>query len=253
MPIRVLTKGAVKVISAAVDKLFERIKGHVLGPDFVRKTGDKKVVVRYRPALSLPGIYERAAVEEDAKPNERTLHNLMEVAESYLDAERERTRAQVLHAVNAWLVKDPDADPEVVLGGELAGVFRTTVKNVTKIVDSEATTARNMGTLEGITRAAASARVDDPVVYFITARDDDVCEECRRLHLLDDGKTPRVWKLSEVSGGYHERGDDHPCTGGLHPHCRCTIASLLPGYGFGPAGNVRFVALGHDELARQRE
>jgi len=253
MALRTLTKGAVKAIDRAVDKLFDRVKGHVFGPDFVQRNGDKKIFVRFRPALSLPGIYKQAAVNQEAKPSDRTLGSLVKVAESYLDAERERTRAHVLHAVNAWLAKDPDADPEVVLGGELAGVFTTTVKNVAKILDTSVTTARNTGSMEGISRVAAGSNIEDPTVYFITARDSDVCDECRKIHLLPDGKTPRAWKMSEVSGGYHERGDDHPCIGGLHPSCRCTLASLLPGYGFGPAGNVRFVALGHDELARQRE
>jgi hypothetical protein len=248
----VLTKRAVRAIQLAVDKLFDRVKARALGPDAVSRRGDKKIFVVHKPALTIPGIYKQAAAEEATKPNDRVMHSLVEVATSYLDAERERTKARTIHAVNAWLASNPDADARTVLEGELAGVAKQVIESVVKIVDSTATVARNMGTLEGISKAAASRDVEDPVVYFVVVRDQSLCKECRTLHLLPDGVTPRVFRLSEVSQGFHKRGDKSPSIGGLHPHCRCTIASLVPGYGFGPSGMVRFVDVGHDELAAQR-
>ena len=93
---------------------------------------------------------------------------------------------------------------------------------------------------------------EDPVVYFVTVRDEHLCAECRRLHLMEDGSTPRLWRSSEVGHAYHKRGDPDPKVHGLHPHCRCTPVSLAPGYGFDAAGRPTFVRLGHDALAEQR-
>jgi hypothetical protein len=250
VPTRTLSRGAARVVTDAVDDLFDRVKGRVLGPDFIRSRGDKNIFVGHRRDFSIPGLYRRAAAEEATRPNEATLNSLAKIAESYLDAERERTKARVLKAVQDWVSRD-GTDMATVLGGELAGLFTQATKAVARIVDSESTTARNMGTLEGITKVAAAANVSDPAVYFVTVRDHELCEECRRLHLMPDGVTPRVWKLSDVSSGYHQRGEETPSIGGLHPHCRCSLAYLAIGFGFDSVGRVVFIGVGHDELARQ--
>ncbi len=249
-----LSRGAIRAVNAAVDRVFDRIKGRVIGPDFIRARGDKQIFIGHKPALSLPGIYRQAAAEEGSRADETMVHGLSKVAESYIDAQREATKARVLRSVNAWLADNKKADVQTVLGGELADVWGKVMSDVTKIIDTESTAARNLGTLEGITKVSAAHDIADPTVYWVTVRDTEMCEECKRLHLIDiDGHTiPRVWKLSEVSSGYHKRGDEHPCTSGLHPHCRCTIGNLMPGYGFDDTGNVKFIKLGWDEYARQR-
>lgn len=247
-----LSKEAVARIHQAVDGVFDRVKATVLGPGFVRQRGDKNIFVGHRPEFSIPGLYRQAAIEEATRPAEKVAHSLGKVAGSYIDAERERTKAQVTKAVQDWLRRGSATDLETVLGGELGGLFARAVKSVNKIVDTEATTARNMGTLEGITKVNASAGVEDPVVFFITVRDNLLCKECRRVHLMPDGVTPRVWRMSELSFKYHKVGEDAPSVGGLHPHCRCTLVTLMPGFGFDSSGRIKYVALGHDEFARQR-
>lgn len=77
------------------------------------------------------------------------------------------------------------------------------------------------------------------------------CSECKKLHLLPDEQTPRVWKMSEVGAGYHKKGDPAPKVGGLHPHDRCTIQTLPPGYGF-EGGRITYIGKDHDEFAKQR-
>jgi hypothetical protein len=114
----------------------------------------------------------------------------------------------------------------------LDDVMKEMGTHVEAIVDTEASNARNVSLMDGIVRINAVRGIDDPVVYFVVVRDNVTCPECIKLHLLEDKRTPRVWKLSEVGQGYHKRGDDHPKIGGLHPHCRCTMVTLLPGFGF---------------------
>ena len=70
---------------------------------------------------------------------------------------------------------------------------------------------------------------------------------------MSDGKTPRVWKLDELSHGYNKKGEDSPSIGGLHPHCRCTLVTLMPGYGFSAGGFVQYKKAGYSEYNAQHE
>ena len=121
-----------------------------------------------------------------------------------------------------------------------------------RIVETEATHTRNVGVLEGISRVNAAAGIEDAHIFFVVVRDSDLCSECKRLHLMEDGKTPRLYRLSEVGAGYHKKGQDDPKIGGLHPNCRCSITTLMPGYGFNSAGLVVYKSRGWDELKHQR-
>src|SRR5208337_1837035 len=112
---------------------------------------------------------------------------------------------------------------------------------------SEATKARNLGSLMDITKQAAEIGDKDPTVYFVVIRDNVTCQECIRVHLMPNGN-PRLWKLSELSGGYHKRGEDFPSVLLLHPHCRCTMVMAPQGYGFDKKGHLTFIGLDHNEL-----
>ena len=246
-----LPKSAVKKIGAAVDLVFDR----VLAKFLERPPGDKRIVIGRRPRATLPSIFRTASEEERAPVNEHALNTLMQVAEGFVEAQRSRTKAHVVKAVASWLDEahagGVETDLETVLGGELALVFGKAHEDVKRILDTEATVARNTGTLEGIVRVNAASGIGDPTVYFIVVHDGDLCEECLRLHLLDDEVTPRVWRLSELKRGYHKKGEDRPALGGEHPHCRCALATLMPGYGF-KGGSLEWVGVDHDELAAQR-
>ncbi len=178
----------------------------------------------------------------------------MRIAEGYIEAQRHNTKAQVVKAVSSFLsdawAKGVDTDIETVLGGELASVWGKATAGMHRIVDTEASNARNMGTLDGIIKVNTVNSIEDPVVYFIVVRDDSLCSECKRLHLLEDGITPRLWRLSQVKHGYHVKGENVPSLGGEHPHCRCTLSTLLPGYGF-EGGSITFISLDHDEYKKQ--
>ena len=244
-----LTKRALKSISSSVDLVFKRIKWRVLGPDFVK--GPEGPLKPFHKRWSLPGLYHSATAEEAMEPNKKMLHGLMTIAEGYLDAEAERTKAKVIHAIHTAMNKDPDAELADLVIEELEPVWKETTENVIKIVDTEGTTARNMGTLEGVARAGEMIGNDDPYVFFIPVRDHELCKECKRVHLMPDGVTPRIFKTSDVGTGYHTRGTDMPSISGLHPHCRCSLTGMARGYGFDAAGMIKFVDLDHDEYEAQ--
>lgn len=256
MPRFFLGKAAVKLIHKAVESIFAKAKSRLFNRPLPRDVAfTTKMGVQRSSELSLPGIFVQASIEERNRPNKELLESLERVAEGYLDAHQEATKARVVHAVDTFLrdaeQKGVKTDVATVLGGQLEKVFGKLKSDLNRIADTEATIHRNVGTMDGIVKVNASQSIDDPLVIFIVVRDDVTCSECLKLHLLEDGVTPRVWRLSEVANGYHKKGDPVPSIGGLHPHCRCSIVTILPGYGFDGGGKIIYKGASHDEGKKQ--
>lgn len=251
-----LPKAARDKIHAAVDDLFDKLKVRFIGPQSV----SKRLFISFSREKSMPGMFEAAHAEERGIPDREHLDQLLRTAENYIEALRHKTKAQTVVAVQNFMHdvakhRRRGAEPpnlHTVLGGELSDVYAKVKADVRRILDTETQTARNVGTLEGITRANASMGIEDPVVFFVVVRDEHLCDECKRLHLMPDRKTPRLWRMSEIGHDYHKRGEEQPKVAGLHPHCRCSMTTLMPGFGFDAAGMVVWKKEGHDELARQR-
>jgi hypothetical protein len=244
-----LSKGAVREIGAHVDGVFDGIKQRFLGPDFYRT---RRPVYVHQPKWSLPALYRDSARDEAVTPNEAILASLAKVAEGYLDAQKEITKARVIHSVNTWLATPSEKPIGEVLGAELKAMWARVKDEVVKIANSEGTTARNMGTLEGVIKSNALLGIEDPIVAFIGPKDEYTCKECIRVLYQADGVTPRVFRLSEVSHAYHERGTDTPSISGMHPQCLHSLVTIMPGYGFDENGKIRYRGRDHSELEAQR-
>lgn len=243
-----ISKVARLFIERAIDRLFDRAKMRLFGPG--PKTG-KNIIFHYIPDLTLKALFDASSKEEGVKnPNADLLGGLLRISESYLDAQREKTKAQTIHTVQNFIrdaaTKNVDVDVEEVLGGQLTALMDTVSSDVRKIVETETTIVRNMGIDDAIQRLTAVQGIDDPSVYFVVVRDGLRCKECTLLHLMEDGITPRVWKRSAISSGYHKKGSGFPAVGGLHPHCRCVMSVLLPGFGFDSGGRVVWKGNGFD-------
>jgi hypothetical protein len=251
-----LPKAAIKKVEAAVDSLFDKLKVRLLGP----KSVDKKLYISFNREKSLPGLFEAAHIEERGFPDQEHLEQLLRIAENYLEAARLKAKSQTVVAVQNFMHDiakarkrgDPKPDLYTVLGGELTDVYGKVAADVRRIVDTEAQNVRNVGVTSGIMRANASVGIEDPVIFFVVVRDQHLCDECRRLHLMPDGKTPRLWRMSDLGHDYHKRGESFPKVGGLHPHCRCSMTTLMPGFGFDKAGMVTWQGVNHDEYAIQQ-
>jgi hypothetical protein len=255
-----ISKTARSLIEAAVDALFERAKGRLLGPQAGRRTslGGKALKFSFIPDLTLGALFTAGSREEGVhKPDHDLMAGLMSITEKYLDAQKEKTKAQVVQSVQSFLQdassSGVDTDIQTVLGGQLADLWGKVHSDVRKIVETESTVARNMGVDDAIQRISAMQGVDDPIVLFIVVRDGSRCGECTRLHLREDGVTPKVWKRSQIKAGYHKRGDDQPSVGGLHPHCRCVMSVLMPGFGFDNSGMIVWKGRDWDEYAEQNK
>ncbi len=232
-------------VEDAVKSMFDSLRRQFL------PYGDKALTFSYQ---SLGELYEQSVRANGGIPDPDTKAALNEIAATYLDAAELRTSANLKHVLSTMKrakLADGEQTPDVQ---ELVeGALDKATTEVDRIVDTESQRARSVGAWEGINQAAAQMGIDDPTVFFVVVRDQHLCDECKRLHLLPDETTPRVWKMSELGHDYHERGEEFPSVQGLHPHCRCTKTLLFPGWGFDSGGMVQYKSPDYDEFKKQRE
>jgi len=248
-----ISKTARKLIEKLVGNIFERAKVRLLG----RKAAKgKSLAFSFIPEFTLEGLFTAGSKEEGASSvDEDLLNGLLSISESYLDAHKAKAQAQAVHAVQTFIQdsENKKVDVAVELNERLTTVLDKIGSDVKRLVETETTTFRNMGIDSGIQRISAMQGVSDPTVFFVVVRDNNVCSECVRLHLLPDGVTPRVWKRSEIGAGYHKKGDSNPKISGLHPNDRCVLSVLTPGFGFNSSGMVVWKNVNWNELAEQRK
>lgn len=250
-----LSQKVIAAIHNAVDGLFNKVKVRYLGAGVDDRTGSKKLVITHNPSLTLPALYSDSASDDGAKPKTATAQSLVDVAKGYLDASQAATRAKIVHAVDSYLrnaqLKGVETNASTVLGGQLAELWGTVTTDVKRILESEATKAVNVGSLEGILKINATRGIDDPIVFWLGPNDAETCDECKRIYLMPDKITPKVYKLSEASSKHHRRGENDPKIAGAHPSCRHLMTTILPGYGF-ENGKISFISPDHDEFTKQR-
>ena len=68
------------------------------------------------------------------------------------------------------------------------------------------------------------------------------CDQCKRLYLKSDMKTPKIFKLSELmSNGTNiglKTSEWKPVYGTIHPNCMCPLSILPDGFTFDKDGEV---------------
>jgi hypothetical protein len=243
---------AKKAIVVAVETLFDRLKKRLLGPG----ARGKIMIFNFDKIPTLTGLFETASEQEGMSPRDEVLEGVLDVAGSYIDAHKEKTKARILREVQAAVTNasavGKTIDTDKVLREQLLDVWTDVKRDVKTIVETEATIARNTSIFDAVGRIASITGQEDPVVFFITVRDQYCCDECKTIHIQPDGVTPRVWRMSEVQAGYHKKGVDAPSMGGLHPNCRCILTHLHLGYGFDASGRITYIEHGHDEFKAQR-
>lgn len=249
-----LSNQSISLIKRALDGMFNRLKVRLLNRQFEPK--QIRIGVR-EPKLDSTNGLEEIFLESSKIYGydlpDKTKKTLYEVAERYVDGHREIAKARVINRVEAFIEESKkDLNPELAIQSEVLEVMKGVTNSVKSIVAGEVVKARGATIAHGIESVAKTISDSDPTVAFFTSKDEHVCEECTRLHLLEDKITPRAWKLSEVGHGYHKRGDSNPKMGLLHPNCRCQLVYISPGYGF-KAGKLSYISPEHDEYKAQRE
>jgi hypothetical protein len=250
-----LSHATTRSIESMVDEAFDNAKEIFLG---IASPG-KRLTISTNQTLTLPALFEAVSREDGGVPNTTTLNSLITVASNYIESTRANTKANIINQIQGFIdegqfSEENDVKLKEKIKESLGGILNKAAEDLNKIFDSELTKTRNFASLDGIVRVNAVQEVSDPVVFWIVTRGGDdghPCKECRRLHLMPDGITPRLWKMSSVSYQYHKMGEDKPSICGEHPYCMCTITTLLPGFGFGKDGRVEYKAYGFDAFAEQ--
>jgi len=244
-----LTNYQINKIKSAISRLYSKIKYRSLG------IGNSDT--KFDLYSSLPGLYGVAAMENRIAPDPEALKSLIQIASSYLDAQKEATTAKVIHGVESNIrqtkIVGHSNSFEVQLRASLKEIFDKAISDIKRILNSEANTFKNTSLLHGIVAVNANNGNTRPVVGFTSMNDAERCKDCTRLHTMDGGSVPRLWYLHELSAGYFKKGNSTPSVSGIHPHCRCALFTILPGFGFDPAGRVIYVGPGYSEIDLQRE
>jgi len=242
-----------EAIEIAIGKMFDSLAYKLLGN--IPKLRNKSPFFGSSPAMSLAHIFIQALNGKNPNHFERdVLRSILNSSFGYIESLKNKTSSNVVESVDA-LVKEAKVRGERISSAQVAEVISAEMTkargHMKLIAEAETTKTRNMGHTMEIAGNAKEQGIDDPIVFFIVVRDGLLCNECKRLHMLPDGITPRCWKMGELSMGYHKRGEDRPSACSLHPNCRCTISQLPPGWGF-KNGFVSFISLDWDEYKAQR-
>lgn len=249
-----LSSSGKESIGAAIDKMFDALAVKLLG-HIPKLRGKNLFFFGERPGLNLAHIFIQAMNDRSPNHLERdALKSMLESAHGYVESLKSKTRSNVTESIDA-LVKEAKFRGDTLTTEQIGGVFTEEMEKARShfitIAESETTKTRNVAHTLDITRVAEDLGDPDPLVYFVIVRDGQTCNECLRLHMMPDGTTPRVWKLSEVSAGYHKRGEDRPSMCGEHPHCRCSIAYLGRDYGF-KNGYIGYIGKGYNAYEDQK-
>lgn len=242
------------VISGVIDLMFDRMAYRLLGmiPAFKDK---KTILFSASPTTTLAHLFVQAMGNTRPLPKEEeVMRSMLSTAHGFMEALKVKTKTQLVEAVDSYVREARargETPSESAIKNKIAEELNKAGNHVKTISEAEATKARNTGKLMSIARVGASMGVSDPTVFFVVIKDSKTCNECKRLHMTNDGVTPRVWKMSELGYSYHKKGENNPKISGLHPHCRCTLTLLSPGFGF-KNGVVSFIGEGHDEHEKQR-
>jgi len=251
-----LSKEQRKFINLTIGNLFDDLAYQFIG-DIPSLKGKKNIFFSTKePLHTLARLFIQSNGNKPMNAVEKTvLNNKLDTALEYIDKLKLRTQTDTAIRLDGFLktkaVKGQKVTKEelnIILSSEMdkAG------KHIKTIANAEATSARNVGKGLEIIKVASGHSVEDPVVFFIVIKDNVTCKECLRLHLMPDKITPRLWKFSELNHGYHKKGNLTPSINGAHPHCRCTLTYMAPGFGFGAKGKVKYVKGKFDALKFQR-
>ncbi len=240
-------------IANHIDKMFDILAFKLLGR--IPKLQNKPHLFEAFTGLSLVNIFLQAM--NNRQPNQfqkDALKSILGSSFGYIESLKHKTSSNVVESIDS-LVKEAKAKGESVTKEQVEEIFTGEMikakSHLRLIAEAETTKTRNIGHTMEIAQNSKNMGIEDPTVFFIVVRDSSLCKECLRLHMLPNQITPKVYKMSELSMGYHKRGDDRPSACGEHPFCRCSLSQLPPGWGF-KNGYISFVSLEYDEYKTQR-
>ena len=262
------SRDAIKDIIA---KSFEKYKTSLVGPRAVHR--GFVFALRGHPFnQKISDAYVHANVYNSMKDSidKNTIAHLENTAVNYIDSLQHKTTADILKTVDDHLsnaMKQGKLDGKNVDDYLQTPEGRNVMKDIKKTLDVQKDKiskglelianvslydAQNHGAADAIVDMSKSLGIADPIVFKIGVMDNKRCKTCWQLWTLEDKITPRVYKMSELAGGYMDRKDPKPTVGTSHPNCRDVLTFLAPGFGF-EGGRITYKGPDWDEYAHQRK
>jgi len=124
------------------------------------------------------------------------------------------------------------------------------------IVNTELNRASNWGAMDAILHNNPTQEPHELVVFKQGNKPGaGACPECAKFWYLEDGMTPRVYKMSELlangSNIGKKKADWKPTIDSTHPNESHILSELKPGFGF-QNGGIEWISESHDEFKKQR-
>jgi hypothetical protein len=233
--------------------MFENLSYDLFG--FIPGTHKKITFSTRKPTYNLVNLFVESLGNRTPTEAEKDYaKGIIKNASNYVTSLKEKTKSAVVEAVNGKVAESNGQVSKKAISDIISKEMLKAKSHMNLIAESETTKVRNSAVEADITRVGKTLNIEDPSVYFVTIRDNKTCKYCLKNHFIDGGVTPRVQKLSEVKKTYlttQDRKDGHTSICGQHPHCRCSMVFLAPGFGF-EKGRMVWVGYGHDELSRQK-
>lgn len=212
-----------QLITDQISAIFERLKHRLLyplyslPPEFQEKFKHDKL-------LTMPGLYMSAYATSnpDQKPGKEALKALARVTENYVEEAKQRATERAVSEIDNALSQassDPGYSYEKELNEALLRIFDQAQGETKKVIETELHRAKTIGLQEGMIDALEKQGVDDPTIIAWVRLDQYTCEFCKDFFLLDDGVTPRAYKLSELKSGYLNKKNPEPVLPPVHPNC----------------------------------
>lgn len=244
-----LTPGQRKAVREAIEDLYNELKARMLGRFFKGPQMWLEVARSSDPSRSIEGLFRFALYQmygPGADVPEDRLRQLASITGNYVDAEK-------LKMINKILAEVDQSGSLKDLRERLEELFEKATSAVHTIVATETRNASNFAEREGIMQVAAPLGIEDPVVARLGPLDGKTCLTCLKLwHDKKNPMIPKLYKASEIQGGYSTHKDPVPTWNATHPHCRHVWIMVAPNYGFDESGRLKFMGFGHDEFKVRR-
>lgn len=240
-----IPKSSINLISKGIDEIFEDLKRRLLGSFYSQNPFDNN-----NKYLSLPGVYTSAFISGGSKktPNPQNIQNLAVSVESYINSIKEKFKAKTFTEIEQQLTEAPPENFEELLNESLAGIFDKAQGEAKQVIDTELHRAKTIGVNDSVEEFARDEGDTDPTVYALTRMDNKVCVHCKELYEHED-KTPRVYKLSELSSAFYDKKSPSAVLPPVHPNCLLNgDARVITKKGFVP---IKMITIGDEVLTHK--
>ena len=250
-----LSSQSKEAIAKRIEDVFDHVSLSIIG-NIPRLAHKKLFIFSSEPTVSLSNIFIQGLNNQTPNPTEQdVLKGLLQSAHSYIEALKEKTKANITEGIDA-LVKQAKVKKLQVKQDDIEELISKEMykaeSHLKMIIETESTKMRNIGKVMDILKMAGSVGDSDPNLFFVINRA-TACVNCYKMHMMPNKIAPKIWKFSDLKQGFWKKGDEVPSISGIHPNCKCSISYLPPGFGFNSKGLIDFKNKTHNEYENQRK